>query len=187
MGKFQKHQNSFCLISFHVDHLISFIIAFNNFSLHFFLLSAKVKNHSVIFEWFTRGAFRGKKRTPPPPPSWIRPPADSKDLPFVLFWDIHIWWRTLKIVYRWLWSQYVLTLRGERVPKKREMLVKIFPAAQKILTKQGLFNTLGGLGKSIIQFGRPESPTPRENHRSAPVIYQTFLDSLCLSLKRTQE
>ena len=26
----------------------------------------------------------------------IRPPAESEDPPYVLFWDIHFWWRTLK-------------------------------------------------------------------------------------------
>ena len=43
------------------------------------------------------GADLGGRWTPPPP-SGIRPPADPKGPPFVLFWDIHIWWWTLKIV-----------------------------------------------------------------------------------------
>ena len=33
----------------------------------------------------------------PPPPSGIRPPADPKGTPFVLFWDIHFWMTDLKL------------------------------------------------------------------------------------------
>ena len=84
--------------------------------------------------------------------------------PFVLLWDIHIWWWTLKIVYRRL-----LILRGERAPKKNaifwsKILQKVpknafwpvflqnFACDAETLTKTESFLVicdLGELGKSI--------------------------------------
>ena len=58
------------------------------------------------------------------PPSGIRPPADPKGPPFVLFWDIQFWLTGLKIFLKA--PIYILIFRGERAPKKHDFLVEIF-------------------------------------------------------------
>ena len=50
----------------------------------------------------------------------IRPHADPKVLPFVLFWDIPFWLTDHKIFLK------APNFEGERAPKKRDSFVKIF-------------------------------------------------------------
>ena len=66
------------------------------------LFQMSIKKHETL-NWrilfrkgSIRGGLRGSRRRKPPPLSGIRPPADPKGPPFVLFWYIHFCWRTVK-------------------------------------------------------------------------------------------
>ena len=119
---------------------------------------------SSIF--ITRGGFRGRARNGRPSPSGMRPPADPMGPPFELIRDIHFWLTDPKIFLKAPLAPIYTNSKGDRAPKKRNFLVKIFqkkhknaflacfffkilPAASKLLPKQVFFSALGVLGKSI--------------------------------------
>ena len=95
--------------------------------------------------------------------SGIRPSADPKGPPFVLFRDIYSWRADPKIFLKAPLPKYILILRGsarrnnaifwsnsiEKVPKNAFLayFFKTLPAAQKICLKPGIFSAV--LGKSI--------------------------------------
>ena len=79
----------------------------------------------------TRGGFRGGRvRKPPPPPSLLRD-STQRVPPLVLFKKCISGRPTLKLFYRRLWRQYILTNFEEGAQKKRNFLVKIFQKVPK--------------------------------------------------------
>ena len=82
-----------------------------------------------------RGGFRGRAggRTPPPP-SGIRPPADSKGPPFDTFSEIHFWPNDPKIFLKAPMAPIYSNFEGERAPKKTRFFCQNFSkSAQKRL------------------------------------------------------
>ena len=94
--------------------------------------------------------------------SGIRPPADPKDPPFVLLWDIPFWLAAPK---KFLADyQYILILRGENAPKnaifcstfskKCSFLACFFfknlLAVQETWSKKGLYSILGSSENQFI-------------------------------------
>ena len=61
-----------------------------------------------------------------PHPQGIRPPADPKGAPFVLFWVIHIWLTDLKIFLKSLLAPVYTNFEGGARAEKRDFLVDIF-------------------------------------------------------------
>ena len=115
------------------------------------------------------GADLGGKggRPPPPPPSGNRPPVDPKGPPLVLFKKSIFGRPTLKFFLRRLWRQYILILRGDRTPKKRNFSVKIFQKVPKNAFF-GLFFQNFACGARSFEIFLKIRPPPRENPRSAP-------------------
>ena len=143
----------------------------------------------------TKGGFRGGGGRPSP--SGIRPPADPKGPPFVLFSNIHFWQWTLKIFQRRLGRQYILILRGECARKKRNFSIKIkkktykrffwvvffqnFASGAEILARTGTKQCFGRARKIIslvdLKKGRQKfrhffenPPSPLEKILDPPLI-----------------
>ena len=109
----------------------------------------------------------------------IRPTADPKGPPFVLFWDIHFW-LTDKNVSKGASPPSAPTYTKFKGGARRKNAIfwlklskkvpynayyQILPVAQIFWPKKGLFSALEELGKS--------SP-PRENLTSAPAVSTVF-------------
>ena len=121
--------------------------------------------------------------------SGIRPPADPKGPPLILFKKSIFGRPTLKFFQRRLRRQYILILRGDRAPKKPNFSVKIFQkvpknaffglffqnsaCGAKNLTKIGTKPCFGRARKinlvDLKNFFLKIRPPPRENPRSAPI------------------
>ena len=82
----------------------------------------------------------------------IRPPAYPKGPPFLLFRDIHFWLADLKIFLKAPSCQSILILRGKRVPKKRNFLVKVFQKVPK-MAFFGLFFLIASGAENLVKFG----------------------------------
>ena len=138
-------------------------------------------------------------RTPPPPPSGIRLPADSKGPPFDTFSEIHFWPTDPKIFLKAPLTPLYTNFEGECAPKKTRFFCQNF---SKSAQKRLFFTVFSKIclrrrkfcknrGKTVLWessknlFGRPKKkvkifenpppypppppPPPRENPRSAPV------------------
>ena len=144
-----------------------------------------ILNHRGGFREGERGGGGGGGgRTPSS--SGIRPPADPKGPPLILFQKSIFGRPTLKFFLRRLRRQYILTLRGS-ARQKTHFFVKIFQKVPKNDFFDCFFKHLPIQGKTVLwensknQFGRPKKkrsskfsifflnpPRPRENPRSAP-------------------
>ena len=100
----------------------------------------------------SRGGFRGGGRGGGRSFLTVRP-LPTKGSPFVLFWNIHFWWRTLKFFWRHLWRQYILILRGGRAQKKNA--IPFWPVFWKFCLRRKKFGQsrtfLRELEKSICR------------------------------------
>ena len=116
-----------------------------------------------------------------PPPSKIRPPADPKGPPFVLFWDIHFWLTDPKTFLKAPLAPSYTNFEGSarrKIRKTRNFLVEIFQkapktsflacffksllAAQKIRSNYRVFIVFWNSSEN--QFGRPKKrSTPSRN------------------------
>ena len=88
---------------------------------------------NLFSRYHSRCGFRGgggvASGRPPPPPSGIRHPANPKGPPFGTFYEIHFWPTDPKIFLKA--PSAPIYLMGEREPKKRNFLVKIFQKVPK--------------------------------------------------------
>ena len=147
-----------------------------------------------------RGGLRGGGGADAPSPSGIRPPADPKGPLFDTFSEIHFWPTDPKNFLKAPLAPIYINFKGKRAPKKSDFFLSKF---FKKCPKTAFFNVFSKIclrrrkfcqnrGKTVLgessknQFGRTKkirsskfwkifwkSAPPRENPRSALVLYAT--------------